>query len=304
MQSNQEAQVSDSLGFQFNDSDLQEDEEEIDDILTMLKDSDSDISTKDFPVPTEFSINHTLQRLKFENPVNTIQDNTNNAIDLLHKNMQDVREFCAASFEITSSMITELEITDHDPKPVTAGKLAKFYKHHKEYLSSRSYLAQVQLMFFEVNRSQGESISQQVMSHIAFNLSVSIRKFLLSEKEKLYRIGEGIVHKRDVSEESYGKVRYVGGYCIASLRFHYRKIRSIHCFKSGLADQQKYNEAVSKMELLDGLSLNELAAQLTTEFPESLIETASRQHASRGLTNIPDAVLNFVYLFVKNVFIY
>ena len=249
----------------------------------MLEDvEESNLPAKDFIVPTDFDIDQILKELTFENPVNVIQESTNNAIELLYKNIQDVREFCAALFESTSSMIADLAITDDDPKPVTASKLAKFYKSHKEYLSSRSYFAQVQLMFFEVNRLQGESISQQVMSHIAFNMAVSIRKFLLSEKEKLYRIGERVVHKRDVNEESYGKIRYVGGYCIATLRFHYRKIRSMYCFKSELADQQKYNEAVSKMEILDGLSLNELAAQLTTELPESLIETSSRQHASRG----------------------
>ncbi|XP_062566614.1 uncharacterized protein LOC134228937 [Saccostrea cucullata] len=291
-QRNQDSQVPIMPNVRFVDSDFQEDEE-MDDILDMLEESMSSNEDLRNNIPPEFNICQTLDSLRFKNPVNAIQEETNNAIDLLYRNLQDAKEFCSAIFTITSSIMKDLKINENDPKPVAADKLAKFYKHHKEYQSSKSYFALVQLMFFEVNRTQDEAISQQVMSHIAFNLSVTIRKFLLSEKEKFYKIGEGSKQKRVVIEESYGKVRYVGGYCIASLRFHYRKNRNIHCFKTGSVNQQKYNEAVNKLEILDGLSLSELSVQLTTEFPESLIETASRQCASRGLTNISDALFKF-----------
>lgn len=78
-------------------------------------------------------------------------------------------------------------------------------------------------MFFDLKRT----ISQQVMSHIAYNLTVSIRKFILSEIENSYKISSTTVSnkrvQRNVTEESYGKIRYVGGYCVAKVR---QKLRS------------------------------------------------------------------------------
>lgn len=54
------------------------------------------------------------------------------------------------------------------------------------------------------------------MSHIAYNLTVSIKKFILSKIENSYKISSTTVSnqrvQRNVTEESYGKIRYVGGY--------------------------------------------------------------------------------------------
>lgn len=79
------------------------------------------------------------------------------------------------------------------------------------------------MFFFYLKRT----ISQQVMSHIAYNLKVSIKKFILSKIENSYKISSTTVSnqrvQRNVTEESYGKIRYVGGYCVAKVRQKYTK---------------------------------------------------------------------------------
>lgn len=134
------------------------------------------------------------------------------------------------------------------------------------------------------------------MSHIAYNLTVSIRKFILSEIENSYKISSTTVSnqrvQRNVTEESYGKIRYVGGYCVAKVRQKYTKQLRSNCYKLKFENQVKYKESCLMLEILDNMSVNESIVSLS-QFPQSLIETCRKQNVTRGLTNISDQLFEF-----------
>jgi hypothetical protein len=48
---------------------------------------------------------------------------------------------------------------------------------------------------------------------------------VLKEKEAKYPVADRDSHKRTVTTASLGKVRYVGGFCLAKLRYKHQKIR-------------------------------------------------------------------------------
>ena len=272
----------------------EEDEEDIDSMLLGIKDTEPTVEPEPI-LPDGFDLEETLNQLKYEEPVHELQEQTNKAVDLLFQQMDSVKRFCSEEFDNTTYMMTDLEINEQDPQPVKADKLAKFYKLCKEYTSTLEYRARIELMFFDIKREEDGSgpISQQIKSHVAFKLVGAVRQFLLAKTESLYMVHERHVQQRAVTTESYGKVRYVGGYCVSSLRQYYRRIRATNCYKSGVDDQNKYNNAVSKMSILEGFAVHEHILELHTAFPESLIETASRQNITRGLTNITDQLFTF-----------
>lgn len=157
---------------------------------------------------------------------------------------------------------------DKNQQAITPNKLAELYRACHDHQTSDQYKARVLLMFFDLKRT----ITQQVISHIAYNLTVSIRKFILSEIENSYKISSTTVSnqrvQRNVTEESYGKIRYVGGYCVAKVRQKYTKQLRSNCYKLKCENQVKYKESCLMLEILDNMSVNESIVSLS-QFPQS-----------------------------------
>jgi hypothetical protein len=55
---------------------------------------------------------------------------------------------------------------------------------------------------------------------------------VLKEKEAKYPVADRDSHKRTVTTASLGKVMYVGGFCLAKLRYKHQKIKLVNCFYS------------------------------------------------------------------------
>lgn len=102
-------------------------------------------------------------------------------------------------------IVQTIQIDKNKKQAITPNKLAELYRACHDHQTSDQYKARVLLMFFDLKRT----ITQQVISHIAYNLTVSIRKFILSEIENSYKISSTTVSnqrvQRNVTEESYGK---------------------------------------------------------------------------------------------------
>lgn len=176
---------------------------------------------------------------------------------------------------------------DKNQQAIKPNKLAELYRAGHDHQTSDQYKARVLLMFFDLKRT----ITQQVISHIAYNLTVSIRKFILSEIENSYKISSTTVSnqrvQRNVTEESYGNIRYVGGYCVAKVRQKYTKQLRSNCYTLKCENKVKYKESCLILEILDNMSVNESIVSLS-QFPQYLIETCRKQNVTRGLTNISD----------------
>ncbi|KAK3082922.1 hypothetical protein FSP39_009090 [Pinctada imbricata] len=95
-------------------------------------------------------------------------------------------------------------------------------------------------------------------------------------------------------EAGSGKVRYIGGACVAKSRHHFMR-----CTRSGLYKKDKTKStsfAYLKVKMLDHLTWTEQSL-LESKFQKSLEETKKRQYISAGLTNINDET----YLFFINL---
>lgn len=90
------------------------------------------------------------------------------------------------------------------------------------------------------------TIFQQAMSHCSYNLTVSIRKHLLSDLESKYCTfiaDRRHAVQRKITEESFGNTRYIGGYCLAKVRQNYIKQLRLNCYNLGIENQARYKES-------------------------------------------------------------
>lgn len=140
-----------------------------------------------FALPASFNTTDTVRQLVAKNPVTPIQKETNEVLDLLgiSECFCNVTSFCEEEFSILMDIVQTIQI-DKNQQAIKPNKLAELYWACHDHQTSDQYKARVLLMFFDLKRT----ISQQAMSHIAYNLTVSIRKFILSEIENSYKISQ------------------------------------------------------------------------------------------------------------------
>ena len=89
-----------------------------------------------------------------------------------------------------------------------------------------------------------------------------------------------------LSSTARGKVRYVGGYAVASLRSKYAKA---YLYKTDQHSISTYLDSKKFLEVLDHFQINEQTLNEITSDPERFHETTRKQNIKRGLTNISDA---------------
>ncbi|XP_061181181.1 uncharacterized protein LOC133189805 [Saccostrea echinata] len=264
---------------------------DIDSILDDIKCVQTDDSEV-IALPEGLDIHTILTNIYVQDVETTVQKQTNCVIDtLLTGNFDyDVKKFCSHTFNVMTECVESLKIDRENPIAVKPDKLTHFFKQCHQFQTSDEFKACTLLMFFDV--CQIHPVSPQVMAHIAYNIFVHIRKFTLGQLEKVYKIRDKCFKKRSLTEESLGKVRYVGGYCVAKTRHHYNKVRQ-RSFKIGESNQKKYDEAFTIIQILDNFRENEIIIGGTSSLPQTLIETAVKQNISRGLTNITDKMFLF-----------
>ncbi|XP_062597103.1 uncharacterized protein LOC134258565 [Saccostrea cucullata] len=265
---------------------------DIDSILDDMKHVQTDDS-EGIELPEGLDIHSILTNIYVQDAETKVQKQTNCVIDtLLTGNFDyDVKKFCSHTFSVMTECVESLKIDRENPLAVKPDKLSHFFKQCHQFQTSDEFKACTLLMFFDVH--QINPVSPQVMAHIAFNIFVHIRKFILGQLEKVYKIGDKCFKKRSLTEESLGKVRYVGGYCVAKTRHHYNKILRQRSFKIGESNQKKYDEAFTIIQILDNFRENEVILGATSSLPQTLVETAVKQNISRGLTNITDKMFLF-----------
>ena len=95
-------------------------------------------------------------------------------------------------------------------------------------------------------------------------------------------------------------MRYIGGYCLAKLRYKYSQEQFSHCYKTSPEAQKKYQQACIKTQVLDSMRVSEKVLESSTKHSETLLETSQRQNISRGLTNISDELFSFFLLVCEN----
>jgi hypothetical protein len=247
----------------------------------------------DTTLPQGFDVEVIISKLKYDDPLTSIQSEINEIVSCLSLNQQNVEkviEFCSQEFTIIYEIMknSNIDTPDTSAVSVTPDKLTLFYSKCHQHQTSTAYKARAFLMVDNI-----PNISPKAVSHIAYQLTVAVRTFVLKEKEAKYPVADRDSHKRTVTTASLGKVRYVGGFCLAKLRYKHQKIQFNKCYKTSSKDQAQYKKSSVITQILDTMRVSETSLQLHTEHPETLLETAQRQNVSRGLTNITDELYKF-----------
>ncbi|XP_052762012.1 uncharacterized protein LOC128204651 [Mya arenaria] len=202
----------------------------------------------------------------------------------------------AIEFEIPEqfNITTVIENMKYEKEKSSTGVpeacLAKYYRLSHEFTTSADYtLSCIDLFGDECSFSDHHRI-------VCYNIVEAIRLFYLKQKVDLLKITKGNIPKRQVTDASRARIRYVAGYCLASLRKKYTKIQHSNLYSKTKEGQDIYSEAKCTVSILNTLKEEEHYLKANTNEPESLLDVERRQYSSRGLTNVTDSLFNF---FVK-----
>ncbi|XP_069139235.1 uncharacterized protein [Argopecten irradians] len=231
-------------------------------------------------IPAEFDLQSILSEMHHEQVFTPLQAEINKAVIALQSlYFRDVQKFCNREFSLMGEAMADVGSQESNPEPVKASKLAEFYTKCQQHQTSAQTKASILLMFHGFPKS----VDSKVMSMIAYKLHVDVRTHLLKEKEKHYAISGKDTSQRFITESSRGKVRYVGGYCVAKLRHKYIKTQMTTQYQIGPLDQHEHEEATNIVKILDHFRVNESSLYRTSDHVETLLETSRRQNSTRGL---------------------
>ena len=86
-------------------------------------------------------------------------------------------------------------------------ELGEFYTAMHKYHTGTEFLLTCMMLF------ENESF-KAVHKHICFNVSVELRKFILSKRAEVYSSTSMRLTERSVTNASRARIRYIGGYCM------------------------------------------------------------------------------------------
>ena len=92
-----------------------------------------------------------------------------------------------------------------------------------------------------------------------------------------------------ISESSHGKIRYIGGACVAKCKFHFMNLTRKYVYKN----KNRTSDSYLKVKMLDHLCIKN--SSVSSKFPKSLLETERKQNVSHGLTTISDNTFEFFF---------
>ena len=174
----------------------------------------------------------------------------------------------------------------NEPVPVKAEQLTAFYAKSHQHQKDIEYQVNCMLAF------EGETLSDAHW-HVCYKLYVAIRKYFLASKANIYPVCDREILNRQLTDSSKSRVRYVGGYCLQSVRKQYVNQVTAAMYMKTSDGVSKYEQACKMVKVLNCLREEEEYIKHTTEEEGSLKDVIRKQNVSRGLTHIPDELYKF-----------
>lgn len=172
-----------------------------------------------------------------------------------------------------------------EPGKYQPKQFTEFYSAFQQYLSSETYL-KLTAKYSVI------PCGHRLMTAVMFVIQKKIMK-RKSDTVNLQPVNQNIFPSIETpdSDAGRGKVRYVGGYCVAKCRHRLCSTMRNNLFKPGMESEvQKLNEQIN---LLDNVVTSAAEISETSNFPETLKETYRKQNIREGLTNISDGAFQF-----------
>ena len=201
------------------------------------------------------------------------------------KNSEPYKIWLSSQF-LTFNKLADLSLPDG--KTVETKNITKFCTDINSYMKRESYF-QSCANLISIFIPTSSKASQLMCTSVCF----SIQKLIIKKKKELLTTSS--IEERHVPTEQYeggkGCVRYIGGYCICKLRSNYMKKIQNSLFDP--KKESKLEEYRRKSDLMLQLVVSASVIVDTSQFSETLNETARRQNVREGLTNISDKAYLF-----------
>ena len=237
-----------------------------------------------FELPESFKIEEILKDIISEPAVTSELRSVNEVVLSVLRNMANITKFCQKEYVVLKTITDSMNI--NEPVPVKAEHLTEFYSKSHQHQRDIEYQVNCMLAF------EGETLSDAHW-HVCYKLYVAIRKYFLAEKATIYPVSDIDIANRRLTESSKCRVRYVGGYCVQSVRKEYMKQVNANMYSTTSQGVTQYNKAHEMVKILNCLREEEENIKNTTEDKESLKDVIRKQNISRGLTHIPDDLYQF-----------
>jgi ATP-dependent DNA helicase PIF1 len=238
-------------------------------------------------------INEIRNVISIKKPFNDIQFKFNNTLaQLSDSNIRQFINKCQARFPPSAAKIPELN-----------SKLqTDVYSNLHQLLISDEFESWSMAMFCtrELDATQRKISSKIVQTYHELTIQNFSKK--KSESNKSNESNSNLpstacASTNDVPMAVQSKIRYLGGACIAKLRYSYRNLLQNDLFSKKHTDIVQQHVHELQVKLCDQIISSEHDIHVTTEFPDTLCETDEKQNVRHGLTNISDST----YLFFTEI---
>ncbi|XP_053402851.1 uncharacterized protein LOC123530709 [Mercenaria mercenaria] len=163
-------------------------------------------------LPEDLDLNAIIDRLTVKKVLTPMQFETNQILSSMDKSKLEY--FARNEFYKVSSIMDECNSTKTGQ--IVSKDLGSFYSKIHQHANSLEFRMNCLKLF---QNEQSYTVSHQ---HICFNISVELRKYILSKQAEKVTPSSRQISKRTITQASRARVRYVGGYCIAKVRHKFK----------------------------------------------------------------------------------
>ncbi|XP_048735300.2 uncharacterized protein LOC125650810 [Ostrea edulis] len=280
-----------------DDNDVHDDDDDNDELMIQLLESIENKHIQN-PLETEFehhlpphiNVHNILHALKHDVQQTDIQLQENEALDMLMTDQNCVEQFMSYLWDRLKKAFCD---TIQSVELVNNKTVNGFYKKFQEIATSEAYRDLVHKKLFPSVMNLSD-----VHYNVAFKLATFIRKQIIQEHTKSIK-DDGNLKLPNTSQKQFsesvagkGKIRYLGGWCLSSLRR--RRMKRIMTNAYNVKKGALVNALTLEKDLLDHvIAISETSILESSVFVETLHETVRKQNARKGLTHITDEAFNF-----------
>lgn len=207
---------------------------------------------------------------------NEILLSPNSFIVCVHKHKMEVENIDSKVFPMEKSKFSQCDFRN-------------FYTQFNKYISSDEFRNVTQQVCDSYHSRQ---LMYRFTTTSMFKVQQGVLKDVARREEKgIPSVLEKNSTDKPVSGPGRGKIRYIGGYVIAKLKYRNSRIVRHSAFAHGKGNVMEKCER--QKNLLNSLCSSEMDLIDNTTDPESLLETKRKQNVSGSLCNIQDHTFDF-----------
>ncbi|XP_062598723.1 uncharacterized protein LOC134260151 [Saccostrea cucullata] len=237
------------------------------------------------PLPDDVNIDCILDGIRYTEPFTNEQRNVNTCLsDLQNRNME-LKLFCNNIHDKLQSFFK-----DTIPKDVKIENkhTTAFFKKVTLFSCHNSYQNQVRKLFHSATPSKAQY-------RVCFAILQKLRSIIVQKaSEPVYitaREAAKVQVKKVQSKGSRAKTRYIGGWCVATIRRRKKSFVSSNLYKKSVKLQ--VNERDKEIRFLDQLAGDESYITKISKDQDSLAEIQRKQTTLSNLTCIKDEGFHF-----------